>query len=131
MPCHDHPESASVGACAGCAEPFCARCLVTVRGATYCKACKSMAVSGVTSQSVALCADAKTALGLAFLSLFCFGFVLGPVAIAKASGARRQIGNNPALGGAGWANAATVVGIFGLAFSLLGFATRCGAPPFR
>lgn len=124
MACHNHPESASTGACAGCAEPFCASCLVTVRGATYCASCKSMAVSGLTSQSVALCQDAKVALGLAFLGIFCFGIVIGPVAIAKAASARRQIAANPALGGRGWANAATVVGIVVFAFSLLGIVIR-------
>jgi hypothetical protein len=125
MPCHNHPESASTGTCAGCAEPFCERCLVTVRGANYCAACKSMAVAGVASQTVAIASDAKTALGLAFLSFFCFGFILGPVAMAKAAGARRQIESNPALGGSGWANAATVVGAFALVYSILGVAMQC------
>jgi hypothetical protein len=127
MSCHNHPESAATGTCAGCAEPFCGRCLVTVRGATYCASCKAMAVSGLTSQSVAICQDAKTALGIAFLGVFCFGFILGPVAIVKAQGAKKQIAANPALGGAGWANAATVVGAVVFAFQILSFLTRMRA----
>lgn len=124
MACQNHPEVAAGGTCAGCAEPFCPSCLVTVRGATYCAGCKTMAVSGLSSQAVAVCKDAKNALGLAFLGIFCFGFVLGPVAIAKAQNARRQIAANPALGGSGWAHAATAVGIAVLVFSLLGLVAQ-------
>ncbi len=111
MNCQNHPADPAAGSCAGCAEPFCSSCLVSVRGATYCAACKSMAVTGLTPQAVMVSQDAKTALWLAVLGIFCWlGFILGPVAIFKASRARQQIAANPALGGTGWANAATVVG---------------------
>jgi hypothetical protein len=128
MRCQNHPDAGAAGTCSGCAEPFCSRCLVAVRGATYCAACKSMAVTGVTTQSVAICQEAKTALGLAFLGVFagwCFfglvGIALGGVAMWKASNARRQIAANPALGGSGWAHAATAVGatVFALSVAIL------------
>lgn len=111
MHCQNHPEAGATGTCAGCAEEFCARCLVAVRGATYCAGCKGMAVAHLAPQSVAVCSDAKSALGLAFVGLVFCGILLGPLAIAKASSARKQIEANPALGGKGWADAATVVGI--------------------
>jgi len=119
MPCQNHPESGANGTCSGCAEPFCASCLVSVRGVTYCAGCKNMAITGVSPQAVAVCADARSALGLAFVGIVFCGPVLGPLAIAKASSARKQIAANPALGGKGWADAATVVGSVVLAFVLL------------
>lgn len=124
MQCQNHPEAGATGTCSGCAEPFCASCLVAVRGATYCAACKSMAVAGMAPQTVAVCSDAKSALGLAFLGILCFGIVLGPVAMAKASRARKQIEANPALGGKGWADAATVVGAVVLVFFVLGVLSK-------
>jgi hypothetical protein len=119
MHCQNHADTAATGTCAGCAEPFCSSCLVTVRGATYCAGCKSMAVSGLAPQAVAVCSDAKSALGIAFVGLLFCGPIFGPLALAKASSARKQIAANPALGGKGWADAATVVASIVLLISVL------------
>lgn len=127
MQCQNHPESGATGTCSGCAEPFCASCLVSVRGASYCAGCKSMVVTNLAPQAVAVCSDAKAALGLAFVGLLFCGIVLGPVAIAKASSARKQIEANPSLGGKGWADAATVVGIVVIVFFLLGMGEKFSA----
>lgn len=124
MQCHNHPEAGASGTCSGCAEPFCPSCLVSVRGATYCASCKGMAVSGVVPQAVDVCADAKSALGIAFAGLLVFGIVLGPLAISKAASARKQIAANPALGGKGWADAATVVGAVVVVFFILNLVVR-------
>jgi hypothetical protein len=118
MDCHDHAGTPAVGTCTGCAEPFCARCLVEVRGARYCAGCKQMAVAGMPAP-VYLCDDAKSALRLAVVGLVIFGIVLEPIAISKALSARRQIAGNPALGGKGRVDAALVVAGVGLLFSLL------------
>jgi hypothetical protein len=119
MQCQNHPDAEATGTCTGCAEPFCASCLVTVRGGTYCAGCKSMAVAGLTPQVVAVCNEAKTALLLAFVGLIFCGIILGPLAIARAQSANRQIDSNPSLGGRGHAQAATVVGILVIVFFVL------------
>lgn len=119
MQCQNHPESGATGTCSGCAEPFCASCLVSVRGAAYCAGCKGMAISNLSPQSVVVCSDAKSALGFAFVGLVVCGPVLGPLALVKAAGARKQIEANPALGGKGWADAATVVGAVVILFFVL------------
>ncbi len=125
MRCQNHPADAAAGTCAGCAEPFCASCLVSVRGATYCGPCKSMALAGITPEAVMINQDARTALWLAMLGLFCWlGLILGPVAMVKASKARRQIAADPAMGGTGWANAATVVGAVVLLLGVLNIVMR-------
>lgn len=57
------------------------------------------------------CKEAGEALRYAFLGLFCFGFILGPVAITKALKAKRMIEVDPMMSGWGKANAALIVGI--------------------
>ena len=44
MQCKNHPEATAVDRCVGCAEPFCANCLVELHGQKYCGSCKVMAV---------------------------------------------------------------------------------------
>ncbi len=127
MQCQNHAETAATGTCSGCAEPFCSSCLVAVRGATYCAGCKSMAVSKIAPQAVAICSEAKTALGLAFVGLIFCGPIFGPLALVKAGNARKQIAANPALGGKGWADAATVVASVVLFMTVLFFIQRMRA----
>ena len=127
MECHNHPDAGAAGTCSGCAEPFCPSCLVSVRGATYCASCKGMAIAGLRPQAVAVCQDAKSALGIAFVGIVFLGIVFGAIALSRASSVRRQIEANPALGGKGWADAATAVGSAVIAFSLLGLFARFSA----
>ena len=73
------------------------------------------------------CKEAGEAMTYAILSLFCFGFVLGPMAISKAHKARQIMNEDPRLDGYGKANAATVIGIVGLVIwvlSIIGRASR-------
>jgi hypothetical protein len=93
---------------------------VTVRGTRYCASCKHLAVTGPGPAVGTLCKDAKDALTMAIFSFFCFGIILGPFAIHRATAARKKIAADPTLRGNGHANAATLLGAIGAAFWLLG-----------
>jgi len=47
----------------------------------------------------------------AIIGFFFFGIILGPIAIALATGAKRKIREDPDLGGDGMATAGLVIGI--------------------
>lgn len=130
MQCKNHPAVAAADRCSGCAEPFCIDCLVEIQGQKYCGACKVMALKGrplVVEQSTTgtvPCKEARDALSLAILSLFCFGFILGPLAIAKASNAKALIAADPELSGSGKATAAQIIGGLALAFWLISLVSK-------
>ena len=123
MQCKNHPEATATDRCAGCAESFCFNCLVEIGGQKYCGACKVMALKGgapaLAEEATIPCKEAGEALTMAIVSLFCFGFILGPIAISKAATAKKLIAQNPRLTGSGKATAATVIGIVALIFSLI------------
>lgn len=100
--------------CAGCMEPFCSNCLVTVSGRSYCGACKvsalregTMGFDGVVYESQ----EANEALKYALIGFLCLGPILEPIAIIKALRAKKEIAANPNLTGSGKATAALVIGI--------------------
>lgn len=66
------------------------------------------------------CKEARDALIIAIISIFCFGIILGPVAIVKATKAKQLMRENPALTGEGKATAAIVIGIISTILSALG-----------
>jgi len=111
MECKNHPAVPAVSRCAGCKEPFCSDCLVEIAGTQYCGSCKIMAIQGPIAVEEAMkpCEEAGTALTLAIIGVFCFGIILGPIAISKALKAKKQIENNPQLTGSGKATAAIVI----------------------
>jgi len=122
MQCKNHPDIEAVDRCAGCAESFCGNCLVEMQGQKYCASCKSMALRGtppIVEEATIPCKEAQEALTWAIVSLFCFGFILGPVAISKALKAKKMIEMNPRLTGSGKATAATIIGLIGLIFSVI------------
>ena len=127
MECRNHPGTSAADRCAGCQEPFCRNCLVTVKGRTYCASCKVMALSGQTpvfEQVTEDCAEAGEALKYAIIGVFCFGIILEPIAIAKALGAKKLMAANPNLTGSGKANAALAIGIIGLVLWVIGMFAR-------
>ena len=127
MECRNHPETAASDRCAGCMEPFCPNCLVTVKGRSYCASCKVMAIGDkvpVFEQLTEECTEAKEALKLAIFGIFCFGIVLGPMAIRKANEAKKMIAANPNLTGSGKATAALVIGIIDLLGWVVGIIAR-------
>lgn len=127
MQCKNHPSVAAVDRCAGCAEPFCGDCLVEIQGKKYCASCKTMALKGppiIAEGATIPCKEASDALTYSIVGLFCFGIVLGPVAISKALKAKKMIAENPRLTGSGKATAALIIGIVSLALWLLSIIAR-------
>ena len=128
MQCKNHPTVAAVDRCAGCAEAFCGDCLVEIQGQKYCGACKVMALKGppplAVEEPTIPCQEANEALKYAIIGLFCFGFILGPIAISKGLKAKRYIAEDPTLMGAGKATAAIVIGIVALVLWILSMAIR-------
>ena len=134
MQCKNHPDVPSADRCAGCAEGFCGDCLVEVLGQKYCNSCKVLATQGrqvVVEEATTPCPEAGEALRYAIFSLFCCGFILGPVAIAKAVKARQIIADDPRLTGYGKANAALAIGIIGLVLWLIATVARALHPARR
>ncbi|MBC8009754.1 MAG: DUF4190 domain-containing protein [Burkholderiales bacterium] len=127
MQCKNHSAVAAADRCTGCAEPFCPDCLVEIHGQKYCGDCKIMALKGaplLVEEGTIPCKEAGEALTYGIISLFCFGFITGPVAISKAMKARELIASDPQLTGSGKATAGLVIGILGLVFWVLGLVMR-------
>lgn len=127
MECRNHSATAAADRCAGCMEPFCPDCIVTVRGRKYCGSCKVMALGGTTPvfQSVTeISAEAKEAIKYSVLGFLCLGFILGPVGVQKAHKAKQMMKANPNLLGFGTATAAQILGAAALVMSLLGLIQR-------
>ncbi|MBI3926626.1 MAG: hypothetical protein HY319_13880 [Armatimonadetes bacterium] len=131
MNCRNHPDTAAVSRCTGCAEPFCFNCSVEVRGQPYCSDCKMMAVEGTPTALLAddgqaiPCTEAWEALKYALIGFVCcFYFVTGPLAIIKGLEARRIAKSNPAYYGIGVANAAIAIGSIQVWIFVLGLVGR-------
>jgi hypothetical protein len=63
---------------------------------------------------------AKASMILAIVGFFCFGIIMGPIAIVKALGAKKAIQQNPALTGGGMATVGLILGIIDVVFNILG-----------
>ena len=126
MQCKNHPNVTAVDRCDGCAEPFCADCLVELQGKKYCGSCKIMAVQGqpIVEEAMLPCKKASEALKYAIIGIFCFGIILEPIAISKALKARKMIEANPRLTGSGKANAALIIGIVSLILWVISIIAR-------
>ena len=124
--CKNHPGVQATDRCAGCAETFCPNCLIAIGGQMYCGSCKVLAVSGrpVVEQATIPSALADEALKYALIGILCFGIILGPMAIAKALKAKKEIASDPTLTGEGKANAALVIGIIVLLLWVMGLFAR-------
>lgn len=132
MPCKNHPEVESVARCAGCQESFCSNCLVEIKGQKYCGSCKVMAIEDkappvLESRGMKPCAEANEALRYAIIGIFCFGIILGPIAISKGNAAKRLIEADPELTGTGKANAAIAIGIITILLWILGIISRAAS----
>jgi hypothetical protein len=129
MDCKNHAGVAAVGRCTGCAEPFCGNCLVDIQGRSYCGSCKTMALSGAPMIEAATipCKEADEALKYAIIGIFCFGIILEPMALVKASKARKMMALNPRLSGSGKVTAAYIIASIGLVLWVLGLIARVAA----
>ncbi len=128
MTCINHPNVAAVGRCSGCAESFCANCLLEMQGQSWCGSCKQLAVGSVPAAAAPgtgeLCKEAKEALIYSIVGLFCFGIILEPIALIKATKAKKLLAADPTLSGGGMATAAMIIAIIGLAVWILGMIGR-------
>jgi hypothetical protein len=124
--CKNHPDVQATDRCTGCAETFCANCLVNIGGQKYCGSCKVLAVSGrpIAEEATIPSAMAADALKYALIGIVCFGIVLEPMAIYKAVQAKKEIAADPRLTGEGKANAALIIGIVTLLLWVLGIVAR-------
>jgi len=122
MECKNHPGVQAVDRCTGCAEAFCANCLIEMQGKQYCGSCKVIAVKGqpVIEEATLPCKEAGEALKYAIIGIFCFGIILEPIAISKALKAKKMLDTNPRLTGSGKATAALIIGIISLLLWVLG-----------
>lgn len=122
MECKNHPGVQAIDRCTGCAEAFCANCLIEMQGKQYCGSCKVIAVKGqpVIEEATLPCKEAGEALKYAIIGIFCFGIILEPIAISKALKAKKMLDTNPRLTGSGKATAALIIGIISLLLWVLG-----------
>lgn len=129
MDCKNHPGVMATNRCAGCAEPFCDNCLVNIQGQSYCASCKSMAVANVPMVEAATipCKEANEALTYAIVGIFCFGIILEPIALFKASKASKMIRLNPRLTGSGKVTATYIIASIALLLWVLGVIARVSA----
>jgi hypothetical protein len=116
MRCKNHPDVQALDGCARCAEPYCYACLLVIGGKRYCSQCEPTArkEQPVGQAASRPCRLADEALNYSIAGIFFFGTVLGAIAIYKALEAKKIIARNPHLTGAGKANAAIVIGSFGI-----------------
>jgi hypothetical protein len=126
MECRNHQGVAAADRCSACKEPYCANCLVTIKGQKYCGSCKVTALrSGTLIESASeVCQEASEALKYALIGIICFGIVLEPLAIKKALNAKKMIAANPNLTGDGKATAALIIAPIVLVIWVLGLIAR-------
>lgn len=128
MECRNHPGVEATGRCAGCAEAFCSNCLVEIGGKPYCASCKTLSANPnaavMPEEATIPCKEANEALTLSIIGIFCFGIILEPLALVKASKARKMMAENPRLAGSGKATAATIIAVVALVLWVLGLLAR-------
>jgi hypothetical protein len=116
MDCRNHSNIEAEARCAGCAEGFCANCLIEINGQNYCKDCKYITVPGPPAideeENKIRSSNAQIALICAVIGLIIN--ILGIVAIIRGIKAKNQISEDPNLSGEGMANAGIVIGIIDL-----------------
>jgi predicted RNA-binding Zn-ribbon protein involved in translation (DUF1610 family) len=96
-------------------ETFCPTCGDVVTG--YCFRCQNLAETDYTGPKQTS-AEAKEALRYAIIGIFCFGFILGPLAIIRGTSAKKTIAQNPRLEGEGIATAAQIIGGIEVLFAI-------------
>jgi hypothetical protein len=88
-----------------------------------------MALTGAPMVEAATipCKEADEALKYAIIGIFCFGIILEPMALMKASKAKKMMALNPRLSGSGKVTAAFVIASIGLVIWVLGMVARIAA----
>ncbi|GEM_PF-1392955 len=119
--CLNHPDRSAVCTCSLCAESFCELCVDAPGAFATCHQCKPPArPEDAWPRDTEATTLASEALKYAIFSIFCFGIILAPIAIHKASKAREYARENPyPSNGMGNATAALWVGWIALVFNAL------------
>lgn len=81
----------------------------------------------VVEEATIPCKEATEALTYAIIALFCCGIILGPIALSKASKAKKMIALNPNLSGSGKVTAATIIAIIAIVVSVIGIVLKLAA----
>ena len=91
----------------------CPDCHVAILlGTEICPACKAITTpDGLYHGPTSVAPGAVPALVMGIIGLFLFGVILGPIAIAKGSSARKTVASDPRLTGSGLALAGIVLGV--------------------
>ncbi|MGB9006062.1 MAG: DUF4190 domain-containing protein [Candidatus Aminicenantales bacterium] len=102
--------------------PFCAEKIK--KSAVKCRFCgqildQSLKTTLAAGQPKGEVKEAKDALIYSIIGIFCFGIILGPIAISKASKAMNIINSDPGYTGKGKATAGLIIGIIDVVFWLL------------
>lgn len=117
QPCQRHPATAAAAPCAQCAAPFCEDCLVIAQGKSWCRACLTATVALLPPPTAGTirCREADQALRLALIGVFVLGPILEPIALIRASQARRLMVKDARLTGDAKVALATAIAIAALA----------------
>lgn len=99
-------------------ENYCPNCGDVVSG--VCFRCRQPVAGGEFTIAKQTLPEAKDALKFAIIGLFCFGIILGPLAIIKGTSAKRTIAMDPRYDGEGIATAAQILGGIEVALYVLG-----------
>ena len=86
-----------------------------------------MAIKGqpeIVEEATLPCKEANEALTFAIVGLFCFGIILEPIALVKASKAKALIDADPRLQGSGKVVAAIIIASIGFLFWALGMLSK-------
>jgi hypothetical protein len=88
-----------------------------------------MAVAGAPMMDAATipCKEADEALKYAIIGIFCFGIILEPIALVKASKAKKMMALNPRLSGSGKITATYVIASVALVLWVLGVIVQVSA----
>jgi hypothetical protein len=95
VPCLNHPDREAVCTCHLGAESFCASCVDSPGAFATCRACRTSVSASEEPEATAATVMAKEALTFAIISIFCFGFILAPVALFKAREAKKLAESHP------------------------------------
>ena len=132
--CHSFYHSVCWNNSGGCNQPTCKdetkKCPFCgeeiKKSALKCRYCgnyldESLKVSHVHKGKLK---EASSALTYAIVGIFCFGIILGPIAISKGSKAMKIIDSEPGWEGRGSAKAAVIIGWIDVVFFILGIIIR-------
>ncbi len=134
--CLNHPEIPAVCVCSVCAEPFCAECVDAPGLAATCDPCREadrargLAQGDVEPINTAATHLAGEALTMSIIGILCFGIVLEPWALIKATRARREIkASKVPVNGAGKATAAIIIACSVFALWIIGVLAKLAETP--